>query len=190
MDSASAAAALIQEYAAPRYDVFYPTETWSEILPGLWLGGTDQEDDLSAQNPGKGFGMPEPRVTKDRFDTVVTLYAWARPADWFVKELRLGILDGPMSDFDLDAVRDLVEVAYADWASGKRVLFRCQAGINRSSLLMGLLLIKHGMDSEAAIDLMRQKRGMAVLANSHFSDFLHRVDAESWRSRGRVFIED
>jgi len=179
--SEPAIADLIQEYAAPRYDVYYPTDTWNEILPGLWLGGTDPEDDLANVMPGRGFGAPEPRVTKEKFDTVVTLYAWARPADWFVKELRLGILDGPMSNFDLDAISDLVVTAHTDWKAGKRVLIRCQAGINRSSLVMALVLIRDGLNAKAAIDIMRRGRGMAVLANPHFVDWLSQLDVRKWR---------
>jgi len=151
------------------------------VLPGLFLGGTPSEDDLATVLPGQSFGMPEPNITKDDFDTVVTLYAWARPADWFVKEIRLGILDGTMSDFNLDDIRSIVLTAHADWKAGKRVLIRCQAGINRSSLIMALVLIRDGMSAKAAIDLMRSTRGAAVLANSHFVDWLTQLDVRKWR---------
>ena len=51
---------------------------WSEILPGLWTGGTDDYDTIDYVADTK-----QPRnITQDDFDTVVTLYAWARPADW------------------------------------------------------------------------------------------------------------
>jgi len=173
--------ALIHEFAAPRYDVYYPSDVWNEVLPGLFLGGTASEDDLATVLPGQSFGMPEPSITKDNFDTVVTLYAWARPVDWFVKEIRLGILDGTMSDFNLEDIRSVVVSAHGDWKAGKRVLIRCQAGINRSSLVMALLLIRDGMSAKAAIDVMRSKRGAAVLANSHFVDWLTQLDVRKWR---------
>jgi hypothetical protein len=173
---------LINDYAAPRYDVFYPTQTWNEILPGLFLGGTAPEDDLASDLAGNKFGMPATLVNKDNFDTVVTLYAWARPADWFVKELRLGILDGPMSNFNLEDLKSLVFTAHTDWKSGRRVLVRCQAGINRSSLIMALLLIRDGLAPDEAITLMRNKRGMAVLANGHFVEWLTNLDTAEWRA--------
>ena len=173
--------ALIHEFAAPRYNVYYPTDVWNEVLPGLFLGGTPSEDDLATVLPGQSFGMPEPSITKDDFVTVVTLYAWARPADWFVKEIRLGILDGTMSDFNLDDIRSIVLTAHSDWKAGKRVLIRCQAGINRSSLIMALVLIRDGMSAKAAIDIMRSTRGAAVLANSHFVDWLTQLDVRKWR---------
>jgi protein-tyrosine phosphatase len=127
------------------------------------------------------FGMPEATVTKEHFDTVVTLYAWAKPADWFVKELRLGILDGDLSDFDWEEMRNLVLTAHGDWKAGKRVLIRCQAGITRSSLVMALVLIREGFSAKKAIELMRQKRGQAVLANRHFVEWLTDLDVRKWR---------
>jgi len=186
---------LIHDFARPKYDVFYPTDTWNEVLPGLFLGGTAAEDDMGSGSGlsggvGSGFGVPENSVNKKNFDTVVTLYAWARPADWFVKELRLGILDGPLDDsvrgkaagYDMDAIRQLVVTAHADWKAGKRVLIRCQAGINRSSLICALVLIREGLTAKRAIDLMRRQRGMAVLANSHFVDWLMRQDPATIRA--------
>jgi hypothetical protein len=172
----------IQEFAAPVYDVYYPTQTWNEILPGLTLGGTDSHDDMAnLRFEADVFGMPDATVTKEHFDTVVTLYAWAKPADWFVKELRLGILDGDLSDFDWDEMRNLVLTAHGDWKAGKRVLIRCQAGINRSSLVMALVLIREGFSAKRAIELMRQKRGQAVLANRHFVEWLNDLDVRKWR---------
>lgn len=172
----------VSQFAAPTYDVYYPTDTWSEVLPGLWLGGTHGSDDLAYGSGGTGLGMPQTLVNKDHFDTVITLYAWARPADWFVKELRLGILDSDLSDFDPTTLKDLVISAHTDWRAGKRVLIRCQAGINRSSLVMALLLIRDGMSARKAIELMRKQRGMAVLANGHFVDWLTGQDVRKWRA--------
>jgi hypothetical protein len=172
----------VSAFAAPTYDVYYPTDTWSEVLPGLWLGGTHGSDDLAYGTQGTGLGMPQTLVNKDHFDTVITLYAWARPADWFVKEMRLGILDSDLSDFDPSALKELVISAHTDWRAGKRVLIRCQAGINRSSLVMALLLIRDGMSARKAIDLMRKQRGMAVLANGHFVDWLTGQDVRKWRA--------
>lgn len=180
--AAKPSAEQIQEFAAPVYDVYYPTQTWNEILPGLTLGGTDSHDDMAnLSSDSDAFGMPEATITKDKFDTVVTLYAWAKPADWFVKEVRLGILDGDLSDFDWVEMRNLVLTAHTDWKSGKRVLIRCQAGINRSSLVMALVLIREGFSAKKAIELMRTKRGQAVLANRHFVEWLTDLDVRKWR---------
>jgi predicted protein tyrosine phosphatase len=175
-------AQLVQRFAAPVYDVYYPVDLWNEILPGLHLGGTDTSDDMNSGHFGSSFGNAETQVNKDNFDTVVTLYAWARPADWFVKELRFGIMDSDMSDFNLEDLRALVQTAHTDWKAGRRVLIRCQAGINRSSLVMALVLIRDGLSAKKAIELMRQKRGQAVLSNPHFVDWLSQLDVRKWRT--------
>ena len=50
----------------------------------------------------------------------------------------------------------------------------CQVGLNRSPLLVALMLIRHrGMLPEEAIALLRAKRDPQVLFNQHFEAFLH-----------------
>lgn len=169
-----------EELYAPRYAIEYPEELWSEILPGLTLGGTDDRDVIFEGIQGWGQDH-KPSITTDHFDTVITMYAFARPVDWFVKEFRFGIYDGDMKDFETDELHDIVVAAHRDWKKGKRVLIRCQAGINRSGLVMALLLIREGYSPEDAIDLMRHKRGEAVLANQHFERWLMGIDVLGWR---------
>ena len=153
---------------APVHDIGWDFPLWSEILPGLWLGGTDDDDTIET-----GVDPYKPRmITKDDFDTVITLYAWARPTDWLVEEVRYGFYDSDISHIDFDAVERASDVAYQAWNSGKRVLIRCQAGINRSGLVMAHVLMKHGYKANDAINLMREKRSKAVLLNRHFVDYL------------------
>ena len=74
---------LLETKIAPRsYTIDYPKSLWSEVLPNLWQGGTD-DDDIHDQ-------LATPMITKKDFDFVITAYAWANPVDWFVKELRFG----------------------------------------------------------------------------------------------------
>jgi protein-tyrosine phosphatase len=171
-----------EDLTAPRYAVEYPEQLWSEILPGLTLGGTDDRDVIFEGIQGWGQDHT-PSITIENFDTVITMYAFARPVDWFVKEFRFGIYDHDMQDFDTDELHDLVVAAHRDWKKGKRVLVRCQAGINRSGLVMALMLIREGYAAEAAIDLMRHKRGEAVLANQHFERWLMCLDVSAWREK-------
>lgn len=173
---------LLNTLEAPRYDVYYPQDLWNEILPGLHLGGTDDadvvyEDAAGSRSDHKAF------ITPEHFDTVVTMYAYARPVDWFVKEFRFGIYDSDMKDFQTDELHDIVIAAHRDWKKGKRVLVRCQAGINRSGLVMALMLIREGYSAEDAINLMRTKRGEAVLANKHFERWLKDVKVSDWREK-------
>lgn len=158
---------------APVHDIDWDFPLWSEILPGLWLGGTDDDDTIEdASNIHASRA-----ITKDDFDTVVTLYAWANPVDWFVQELRYGFYDsGLKGNADYASLDEAAKFAYAAWKSGKRVLIRCQAGINRSSLVMGLVLLRDGYPAVTAIKLMRSKRSNAVLLNEDFVDYLHLKD--------------
>lgn len=159
---------------APVHDINWDFPLWSEILPGLFLGGTDDDDTIEDASNIHASRT----ITKDHFDTVVTLYAWANPVDWFVQELRYGFYDsGLEGNADYDSLHEAAEFAYKAWKSGKRVLIRCQAGINRSSLTMGLVLMLDGYPAAAAIELMRSKRSNAVLLNDDFVDYLHIKDA-------------
>lgn len=153
---------------APVHDIGWDFPLWSEILPGLWLGGTDDNDTIET-----GVDTYKPRmITKDDFDTVITLYSWAQPVDWLVEEVRYGFYDSEISHIDFAAVERAADFAYQAWKSGKRVLIRCQAGINRSSLVMAHVLMKDKYKAREAIDLMREKRSNAVLLNRHFVDYL------------------
>jgi hypothetical protein len=153
---------------APVHDIGWDFPLWSEILPGLWLGGTDDDDTIET-----GVDTYKPRmITKDDFDTVVTLYSWAQPVDWLVEEVRYGFYDSEIGHIDFSAVERAADFSYQACKSGKRVLIRCQAGINRSSLVMAHVLMKDKYTAREAIDLMREKRSKAVLLNKHFVDYL------------------
>ncbi len=160
-------------------DNHYPRALWSEILPGLWQGGTDDYDVIGVA------GHCPNRVTSTHFDSVYTLYARANAASWNVKEVRFGFADGDMTDFDPEA--DLyfaVREAHADWKAGKRVLVRCQAGLNRSGLVMALVLIREGYTPEQAVALIRQNRGDIALCNDTFVRWLTlRADVDFWRDK-------
>lgn len=149
---------------------------WSEVLPGLWQGGTDITEDLHY-----GARGAESKITKKDFDTVITLYGRAMPADWHVKELRLPIYDSDMRDFDPEELFDLVRTAHEEWKSGKRVLIRCQAGWNRSGLITALVLMREGYTAKKAVSLIREKRSPSALCNQHFVIFLGQQDPRVWR---------
>ena len=163
------------ELEAPVYEVYYPTALWSEILPGLWQGGTDDADVVRYGNGNSG-------VTNKDFDFVATLYASANPVDWFVHEMRFGFYDHDMNDFQVEALYDIVRITHRQWKSGNRVLVRCQAGLNRSGLVMALVLIRDGYTAADAIQLIRTQRGNAALCNSTFESWLLQTDVECWRS--------
>jgi len=152
---------------APQYDFDYPTDLYNEILPNLFQGGTDDDDTIWET------GREGARITKDLFDVVITAYQYANPADWLVKEIRYPFYDSPnMSGLDFKELFQIVRIAHEDWKSGKRVLIRCQAGLNRSGLITALVLMREGYSAEEAICLIRDKRHENALFNSTFEKWL------------------
>ena len=143
----------------------YP-QLYSMIAPNLFQGGTDDLDviHLPVTNNRPRTDLP--------FDAIVTMYAWARPADWNVQEFRYGVPDASISDIDLDRLRQAVDFGYARWKQGDRVLVRCQAGLNRSGLVLALILIKDGLSAQEAIARIRDNRGNDALFNNNFCNWL------------------
>lgn len=143
----------------------YP-QLFSEIAPNLFQGGTDDFDviHLAVTNNRKRTDLP--------FDAIVTMYAWARPADWDVQEFRYGVPDASITNIDLQRLRQAAEFGYNRWKAGDRVLIRCQAGLNRSGLVSALILIKDGMSAEQAIKTIRSHRGPDALFNESFANWL------------------
>jgi len=145
---------------------YEPTSLYSEILERLYMGGTDDNDviHLPANPYARRDDLP--------FDSIVTMYAWARPADWKVQEYRYGVPDARISDMDLSRLRQAVNWGYKQWKKGDRVLIRCQAGLNRSGLVTALILIKDGMSPEDAIRTIRKNRAAIALFNDHYVNWL------------------
>ena len=143
-----------------------PISLYSEILTNLFMGGTDDEDVIHI--PARIYSRREDLP----FDRMVTMYAWARPADWNVQEFRYGVPDASIKDIDLNRLRQAVEFGYDRWKQGDRLLVRCQAGLNRSGLVMALILIKDGFTPYQAIDLIRQRRTDIALFNENFANWL------------------
>jgi len=149
-----------------RDDAWWPAYAPSEILPGLWQGGTEDHDVI---------GSPKSQTHYDRgypFDVVVTLYADAQPVPWHVEELRFGFYDAGLAPEAAQRAIALARHAHSRWHEGARVLIRCQAGVNRSGLVTALTLMLAGYDATDAIALMRAQRSPAVLSNTFFVEWL------------------
>jgi hypothetical protein len=141
---------------------------YSEIAPGLWMGGTDDYDTVDRPSD-------LPRLYKEsEFDAVVTLNAYASPFGWYVKELRYGFPDAPLDANQVEEIEKIAEWAYLEWSQGKKVLVRCQAGMNRSGLVTALILIRHQIKAADAVKLIRKKRDIDALSNSSYLNYLLR----------------
>ena len=152
----------------PYYAVMSETELplYSEILPNLWQGGTAEENWVNQ-------AIPLPSLEDPRhFDTVVTLTTVANPMGYHVKELRFGFPDAELFDEHNLNIEQVADWTFQEWKSGNKVLIRCQAGINRSGLIMALVLMRDGLSAKEAIELIRRKRSEFAINNIHFENYL------------------
>lgn len=161
---------------APDYDDLLTANLWDEILPNLWQGGTHDDDVIGNSRFAKPFVRQDSFITVEDFDTVITMYQYANPVGWFVKEMRYCVYDSTIEQLDLDELFAVVRYAHSEWKRGQRVLIRCQAGLNRSSLVTALVLMRDGMSAEEAISLIREKRNQYCLFNKDFEKFLLAFD--------------
>lgn len=165
----------LEDLAAPDLSEYTDSQAlWSEVVPGLWQGGTHDNDVVHQGRSSRA----EAFIEKTDFDTVITLYAWAQPVDWFVKELRYGFWDSD-SNLPIEQVLEVAAVAYAEWSAGRQVLIRCQAGLNRSGLITGLVLMMAGHSADDAVALIRKNRSRWALCNKSFERFLKSVDPDT-----------
>lgn len=153
---------------APYYvsDDQLPRVMYSEVLPGLFQGGTADDAWVNTAGPLQHGD------DASGFDAVVTLFAWAQPFGWGVEELRYGFMDAHPRHADMSRVVEAARWAYQRWSSGQQVLIRCQAGLNRSGLLTALVLMLSGMDATEAIRRIRARRSEVALFNDDFVDWL------------------
>jgi hypothetical protein len=154
--------------SAPRWhtDDQYPTEPFAQILPGLFMGGTADDDTV---NYGKKLsGLNDESI----FDAVVTLYSWAQPMGWGVEEMRYGFADASVDHFDTERLLRVSKWAFDRWNAGEQVLIRCQAGLNRSGLVAALTMMHAGYEPADAIRQIRQQRSEMALFNNHFVTWL------------------
>lgn len=129
-----------------------PADPWHEMADGLWQGGS--------------FATP----TLDKFDAVLTLYRSAPPVEAGVRHLQWIIPDGDTPP--VDELQQHVNWVANHWRAGRRVLVRCQAGLNRSGLIVAKVLIDAGGTPDEVIRHMRTKRSKFVLCNTNFESFL------------------
>lgn len=130
-------------------------EPWHEIVPGLWMGGN----------------RDEPRY--DKFHAVLSL-DWGGSADITdenIDRMDWYFQDGPVipSEHELELA---VAWVWRHWLSDMSTLVRCQAGLNRSGLVIACVLSDSGREPQEVIDLIREKRSPNALFNPAFTKYL------------------
>ncbi|MET7451001.1 protein phosphatase [Streptomyces sp. NPDC005574] len=145
-------------------DVPPPDSPWSEIVPGLWMGGHE-------------FRVPpgqvEFAVVRDQFDLVLTLLRLpGHGPDPGVEHHVWPIPDGPLDGTQLAGVIRLAQTACDALDDGREVLVRCYHGYNRSGLVVAHALVRRGHSGDEAIRLIRARRSPWALHNELFVEYL------------------
>ena len=139
----------------------------SEVLPNLWISGTLDHDVV--ENPMNYTELMDP----NKFDSVVTLFGHSRPLGYYTREQRFGIADAEIDPLSVPEILQLADWLHSEWKlRNKVVAARCQAGWNRSGLIIALVLLKEGYSAEEAISLIREQRSPNALCNPHFVKFI------------------
>ncbi|GAA4559506.1 protein-tyrosine phosphatase family protein [Planotetraspora kaengkrachanensis] len=142
----------------------YADFPWNEIVPGLFMGGHHYRD---------SSGGLLPVVVGSEFDVVVSLYRrdGHGPAEAVVHRC-CEIPDGPLTSRQLAEVVELGEFAAAAVREDRKVLVRCQAGYNRSGLVIVQALLTLGYSLDDAMFLVRNRRSKWALSNHLFVNYL------------------
>ncbi|MEU9386879.1 protein phosphatase [Streptomyces sp. NPDC048279] len=147
-----------------QYDVPVPDSPWSEVLPGLWMGGHEFRGSA---------GQLESAVVRDEFDLVQSLLRLpGHGPDTGVEHQVWPIPDGPLDGTQLAGVMRLARTASEALDAGRSVLVRCYSGYNRSGLVIAQALVHRGHTADEAIRLVRARRSPWALHNELFVAYL------------------
>lgn len=111
-----------------------------------------------------------------RFDVIFNLFKWGEyvvPINTIRHTFEL--FDG--DEVDAESVEKIAQEVSESLDAGSRVLVHCQAGLNRSSLVVArVLMLRESMTADEAIALIREKRSPVCLCNPNFEAWLRRLD--------------
>lgn len=143
------------------------TEPWTEIVPNLWIGGHDYNVGYT------GTQVLQEAYPNDTFDLVVSMYhrLGHEPASG-VEHHEFIFTDGQLSDEILGQATQAGRIVADGIREGRKVLVRCQAGLNRSSLVAGIALVILGFSGADAVQLIRARRSPWALCNEQYAQFL------------------
>lgn len=149
-------------------NVPWPLDGWNEIIPGLFQGGHYRRTHADIEEV----------VVADEFDLVVSLYKrHGHGPSSHVRELHRPIPDGRLTGSERALIDEIVAPIVEALELGGKVLVRCQAGYNRSGLVVALAMLAKGYDPGQAIDLIRRKRSPYALCNEHFVEYIEATPA-------------
>lgn len=147
---------------------------WTEITPNLWVGGCEY---ASVGDSGLREWHKAVVTDSDGFDTVITLWdGWNEsygPNGWSsIEHFTFPFPDGPLTHEVVDTVAEAAYQGMLAISRGDRLLVRCQAGLNRSALVAGVIMTSFGVTGEQAVSRIRHARSPWVLCNPDFEAYL------------------
>jgi hypothetical protein len=162
----------------------WPKNQWDEVIPNLFQGGQ-----LWEGPPDRKFSDWDAQRVKVReeFDAVFSFFHGDEPGQGpseGVEHYRYPIPDGTLDDEELAEVRGYARVVARKVEAGDKVLVRCQAGYNRSGLVVAFALMELGYDVHEAVDLIRKARGEHALFRLVFLRYLLEAQEEKDQARG------
>lgn len=143
------------------------TEPWSEIVPNLWIGGHDY-------NVGYNGSQEIVSISPENlFDTVVSMYHrdGFEPSEC-VQHHQVLFPDAELVPEVQRLAEGAARVVADNVLAGRKVLARCQAGLNRSSLVAGLAMTMLGYSGPDAVQLIRSRRSPWALCNEDYAVFI------------------
>lgn len=146
--------------------IFVPAQPVQQIVEGLSQAASVRHDNFLELLDGSEL---------HGHDLVVTLYHRAVPAKG-VREVMLPMRDRSVSDLDLSAINKLVAETHAAWKAGQKVVVRCHAGLNQSSLVIALVLMRDGYTAKQAAATVAATRGISAIHSPHFLAYLRALD--------------
>lgn len=147
-------------------DIPYLPDPWTEVIPNLFVGG-HRVDSWENQKC----------IVTDEFDLVVSLHSEPGygPQDG-IPEVRMRIRDADLDPEHHDKIDVIANEVAARVRAGEKVLVRCLAGINRSSLVAARAMMINGLTADEAITKIRLERSPFCLFNQSFVAFLRSQD--------------
>lgn len=136
-------------------------QEWHEVVPGLWQGG-------SARSPSGALFSVVLSVGHTQFNEA---------CETGLRELIDQMSDTEDADYNpYDSVRRWARKVMQWVEDGETVLVRCNAGWNRSGVIVARALMEMGWSADDAITHVRETRSPNALCNSRFEAWLRTED--------------
>ena len=138
----------------------------------IFVTGTPQNTVGEYVNDYEYTGPDAPDFHIAHFDLVVTAFVGAPPLG--TSEIRCLFNDSPLTSEPMQRLDATARhAANLHKRDGADILFRCHQGLNRSTLLAGMTMVRLGLSVEEIINSTRQYRDDRCFSNPWFVNHLY-----------------